>query len=231
LTESRTARVTREEPETRSVVWLGQKPLTNRFGEMVQFGQKVELTLSQITAFKDQLGDQGDPRTIAALAAASSGAAAQTVHAEAHGDALARKGPETIRVAGIEPTGEDRPEELSTYQHIKPEDLAVPSGPDLREQQGQEGGEPGAQHLKVEGKPGEFAKEALQGLEEASKKMQGEPSSQPRQEQSVVTGAVGSAAGRTAADQPSPSDHPAQDRSQPKAEGSPAKPASPSRKE
>jgi hypothetical protein len=218
LANSNTALVTRGQPETREVVWLGTKPLSNRFGELVQFGQKVELTLSQILAFKDQLGDQGDPRTVAALAAASSGAAAQTVHAEAHDNTLARKGPETIRTAGIEPTGEDRPEEQGVYQHVKPEDLAVPSGPELREQQSQEGGEKGTRHLKVEGKPGEYAQEALDQLEEARKKMEGEPSSQPRQEQPVV-------AGRTGADQPAPGDHPGQDRSQPKATQSPSAPS------
>jgi hypothetical protein len=196
---------------------------------MVQFGQKVQLTDSQIAAFRDQLGDQGDPRTAAALAAASSGAAAQTVHEEEHGGRVARKGPETVRVAGIEPTGEDRPEEQGFYRHVRPEDLAPTSGPDLREQQASEQGEQGVQHLEVEGKPGEHAKEALEQAQKAAQEMQGEPSSQPRQEQAVVTGAP-AAAGTTAADQPSPSDHPAQDRTQPKATAAP-RPATPARKD
>jgi hypothetical protein len=203
----------KDPPPTRQVVWLGQKPMTNRFGQLVQFGQKVELSESQIAAFKDLLGDQGDPRTQAAIAAASSGASAQTVQSEMHGGLVARQGPETIRVAGIEPTEESgRTEENPNYKHVDTTKLATDpiSGPDLREQQGQEGGEQGVWPLSVEGKPGEHAKEAIDQMAKQAKEMEGEPSSQPRQEQAVVTGA------RTTV-QPSRGDKPAGEGVQPQA--------------
>jgi hypothetical protein len=164
--------------KTRDVVWLSPKPLSTRFGQSVQMGQRVTLTETQISAFRDCLGDQADPRTAAAIAAASTGAAAQTVYEEAAGGRIVRQGPETIRVAGIEPNKESgRTEEQPVYHHLEPEAVGPIGGPDLPED------EKGLNVLNIEGEPGEFTQEALKKQQEEAKKAEGEPSSQPRQEQ------------------------------------------------